>query len=183
VSRLIAARARVALAAAVVAMVLGIPSAIDLMGVDFAGEPRRSGKLFAETPELWAAVRRHAAADERVGNNPLFMGEMTPWPVNISWALLSDRRSCYAGRELALVYTSLAAARLEAIDAQFVRVFGGNGSPDDIRDLAATYECRVIVVTPTDGAWGRDPFAASTFYRLAEEKPDRWRIYRATAGE
>jgi len=183
VSRLIAARARVALAAAVAAMVLGVPGAIDLMRGDFAGEPRRSGKLFGETPELWAAVGRHAAADERVGNNPLFMAEMTPWPVNISWALLSDRRSCYAGRELALVYTSLSAARLEAIDAQFIRIFAGDGSPDDIRDLATTYACRVVVVTPTDGAWGRDPFAASKFYRLAEEKPDRWRIYRATAPE
>jgi hypothetical protein len=182
-SRLIAARARVALAVAVVAMVLGVPGAIDLMRGDFAGEPRRSGKLFGETPELWAAVRRHAADDERVGNNPLFMAEMTPWPVNISWALLSDRRACYAGRELALVYTSLSAARLETIDAQFVRIFAGDGSPGDIRDLATTYACRVVVVTPTDGAWGRDPFAASKFYRLAEEKPDRWRIYRATALE
>ena len=72
---------------------------------------------------MWAAVRRHAAPDERVANNPLFLQDLTPWPVNLSWALLSDRRSCFAGRELTLAYTALPRARREEIDAQFIRVF------------------------------------------------------------
>jgi hypothetical protein len=128
---------------------------------------------------LWAAVRRHAAAGERVGNNPLYLEELTPWPVNISWALLADRRSCFAGREVVFVYTSLGPARTEEINAQFIRVFAGDGSPDDVRELATRYGCKVIVVTATDGAWASDPFAKSPHYRLAEEKADRWRIYRA----
>jgi hypothetical protein len=134
-------------------------------------------------PKLWAAVRRHAAVSERVGNNPLLLADMTPWPVNISWALLADRRSCYAGRELALVYTLLPAARREAIDAQFIRVFAGEGSPGDVNELATTYGCRVIALTSADNAWGSDPFAASPAYRLVEEKPDSWRVYRATAAD
>ena len=167
-SRWIAARAAIAAAVAAVAIALGVPGSVDLMRGDITGrriEP--AGRAFAQTPELWAAVRRHAAARERVANNPLFLQELTPWPVNISWALLADRRSCYAGRELALVYTSLGPRRTEEIDAQFVRVFAGEGSPVDVEELATRYGCRVIVVTASDGAWGRDPFAAeSGDYRL-----------------
>jgi hypothetical protein len=134
-------------------------------------------------PDLWAAVRRHAAPEERIGNNPLSLRGVTPWPINISWALLSNRRSCYAGREFALVFTALPAERRDAIDAQFIRVFAGEGSADDVRELATHYGCRVTVVTPADGAWTRDPFASSPLYRLVEAEPGRWRIYRATRGD
>ena len=106
---------------------------------------------------------------------------MTPWPVNISWALLADRRSCFAGRELALVYTTLGPQRTDEISAQFIRTFAGEGSPADIEELATRYDCRVIVVTVADGAWVRDPFAASPLYRLVDEKAEQWRIYRTTA--
>jgi len=58
-------------------------------------------------------------------------------------------------------------------------VFAGEGSPDDVRELAARYDCRVVVVTPADGAWARDPFGSSPSYRLVDSVPDRWRIYRA----
>ena len=53
------------------------------------------------------------------------------------------------------------------------------GSPADVSELATRYGCRVIVVTASDGAWSRDPFAASALYRLVEERAGRWRIYRA----
>jgi len=145
-----------------------------------AGILAPDGKVFAQTPEMWAAVRRHAAADERVANNPLFLQDLTPWPVNLSWALLSDRRSCFAGRELTLAYTALPRARREAIDALFIRVFAGDASSQDIDDLARLYDCRVVVVTAQDGAWRRDPFATSALYRLAEHDA-RWRIYRLAA--
>ena len=114
--------------------------------------------MFAQTPEMWAAVRRHAAPDERVANNPLFLQDLTPWPVNLSWALLSDRRSCFAGRELTLAYTALPRARREEIDAQFIRVFAGDASSQDVEELATRYDCRVVVVTAQDGAWRKDPF-------------------------
>ena len=32
-----------------------------------------AGEAFAATPEMWAAVRRHAGPTDRVGNNPLFL--------------------------------------------------------------------------------------------------------------
>ena len=79
--------------------------------------------------------------------------------------------------------TALPAERRDAIDAQFIRVFAGEGSADDVRELATHYGCRVTVVTPADGAWTRDPFASSPLYRLVEAEPGRWRIYRATGGD
>src|SRR5436309_268403 len=129
---------------------------------------------------MWAAVRRHAGANERVANNPLFLRDLTTWPVNISWALLANRSSCFASYELALAYTALPATRRSAIEAQFKRVFDGTAAPDDVGELADRYGCRVAVVTAQDGAWTRDPFAASARYRLVDERPQHWRIYRAT---
>ncbi len=180
-SRWMAARAWIAAAAAVGAICLGVPRTVEIIRDDVAGHDQPDAKAFAQSPDLWAAVRRHAAPDERVGNNPLALRGVTPWPVNISWALLANRRSCYAGREFALVFTALRAERREAIDAQFIRTFAGEGSAADVSDLATRYGCRVVVLTPADGAWTRDPFAASPLYRLVETEPERWRIYRAGA--
>jgi len=130
---------------------------------------------------MWAAVRRYAGPADRVGNNPAFLESMTPWPVNISWALLSNRRSCYAGYDLALAFVPMPRQRLREIDALFSRVFSGDGWPDDLRDLAAKYRCRVVVVTALDGAWTRDPFSTSQHWRLVETSSQGWRIY--VAGE
>jgi hypothetical protein len=141
--------------------------------------PRQPGRAFAQTPGMWEAVRRHSGPGERVGNNPLFLEDMTPWPVNLSWALLSNRSSCFAGRELTLAYAPLSPRQREEINALFIRVFAGNGSGTDVRDLALRFGCRAIVLTSEDGAWQRDPFAASGLYQLVESSPERWRIYRS----
>jgi hypothetical protein len=180
VSRWIGARARIAVTAAGIAIILGLLGGIDIMRSYVSGQTGPAAHLFAVSPQLWAAVRHHSGPGERVGNNPLFLQAATQWPVNISWALLSDRRSCFAGRELALVYTTLGSQRTEEINAQFIRVFAGDGSPADVQQLATKYDCRVIVVTAADGAWERDPFAASSRYRLVDESAQQWRIYRAT---
>jgi hypothetical protein len=70
-------------------------------------------------------------------------------------------------------------ARIDALEALFRRVFAGDGTPEETHEFATRYACRVVVVTPEDGAWRRDPFAESSDYRLVEEKPEAWRIYRA----
>jgi hypothetical protein len=132
---------------------------------------------------LWRAVRRHASPTARVANNPLFLQDLTPWPVNISWALLADRSACFAGRELALALAPLPAARREAIDAQFIRVFAGEGTAEDTGDMASKYGCDVVVLVPQDKAWTKDPFALSPDYRLAESRADRWRIYVRTTAD
>jgi hypothetical protein len=160
-------------------LLLALPGSIKLAADNWRGAPSHSGKDFAATETLWHAVRRYAGPAERIANNPLFMAEMTPWPTNISWALFANRASCFAGHGLVLPYSSLSSERLAAIDAQFQRVFDGRGNIDDVHDLAARFQCRVVVLTPHDGAWRRDPFASSGLYMLAEEKPDAWRIYRA----
>lgn len=179
-ARWVAARAWMMVAAGLVAIALGLPRSYEILRDNAAGHMQPDAAAFAQAPAMWEAVRRHSLADERVGNNPLHLRPATPWPVNVSWALMANRRSCYAGREFALVFTGLPAARREEIDAQFIRVFAGEGSPDDVRDLAMRYGCRVIALAASDGAWTRDPFATSPFYRLIETAPGRWRIYRAT---
>jgi hypothetical protein len=178
-ARWLAARARFAVAAGVAAALLGLPEAAMLVHGSVVGELAPSGRAFAQTTALWEAVRRHGAPSERLGNNPLSFADLTPWPINLSWALLSDRRSCYAGREFALPFTSLSRSQLAEVDARFARVFAGEAGEDDIRDLVARYDCRLVVVTPKDGAWARDPFAHSPLYRLVEAQ-DGWRIYRAS---
>ena len=45
--------------------------------------------------------------DRAIANNPLFLKDLTPWPVNISWALLANRSSCFAGREMAIAFAPL----------------------------------------------------------------------------
>jgi hypothetical protein len=158
-------------------IVLALPDTTITIRDYFLGLPRPGGQVFAQTPALWAAARNYAGLGMRVANNPLFLSDITAWPVNISWALLADRSSCFAGRELALAYTPLPPQRREAINAQFVRVFAGQGTPEDVGALAKTYGCDVIVVTEQDGAWDHDPFGASADYRLAETHDGAWRIY------
>ncbi len=165
--------------ATLVLLALGLVKSIDLTIENWRGWPSRQGEAFAQTPALWDAVRRHTRPEQRIANNPLFMDKVTAWPANISWALFANRRSCYAGRELALPFAPIPLASIEAIDAQFRRVFAGEPGPSDLSQMAKLYQCAVVVITPQDGAWRNDPFATSDLYTLLEEQPDRWRIYRA----
>jgi len=78
---------------------------------------------------------------------------------------------------LALAFAPLPPARREAINKQFIRVFAAQGTPEDVREMAKTYRCDVVIVVPQDKAWNNDPFASSPDYRLAESRDGRWRIY------
>ena len=158
-------------------LVLGLPDTAYLIRSDVAGHDVPDAQVFARSPQLWAAVRRLTPPSARVANNPLYLQDLTPWPVNMSWALLADRSSCFAGRELALAFAPLPAARREAINRQFISVFDGRGTAEDVNEMATKYGCDVVVVVAQDGAWNRDPFAASADYRLAESRDGRWRIY------
>lgn len=143
------------------------------------GRSTENAPDFAQAPAVWAAVRQYAGPDDRVANNPQYLDDLTDWPVNPSWAMLSNRPSCYSGWETARAYVALPSAQLKAMDDQFVRVFDGRAAASDLRQMAQDYGCRVVVIVPTDGAWTRDPFASSPYYRLAENREGRWRIYRA----
>jgi hypothetical protein len=162
-------------------LVLSLPETVGMVYYYVAGNPVAEAQAFAKTAELWAAVRRHTKPDERVANNPLFLQRMTPWPVNISWALLADRSSCFAGRELALAFAPLPRQRREALNDQFVRIFEGKGTAEDVAEMATRYACQVVVVTADDEAWNNDPFSAAANYTLVENRESRWRIYRARA--
>ena len=164
-------------ATALAGFVLSLPGTWQMIRSNIDGTPAADGEVFAQSSELWVAVRRYASPSARVANNPLFLQDLTPWPANLSWALLANRSSCFAGRELALAFAPLPPDRREAINTQFVRVFGGQGNADDVGDMATKYGCDVVVVVPQDGAWHNDPFASSIAYRLAESQNGRWRIY------
>jgi hypothetical protein len=158
-------------------LVLSLPDSVTMIEANWRGNAVADAAVFEQAPELWAAVRRSAPPGARVANNPLYLQDLTPWPSNISWALLADRSSCFAGRELAIPFAPLPPTRRDAIDEQFVRVFAGTARPTDVGELASKYGCDVVVVVPQDGAWSNDPFAASADYRLAEMRDGRWRIY------
>jgi hypothetical protein len=162
---------------AIVLLLAGAPATQGNISGDLAPRPTASARIFAETPALWAAVRRHTQGNERVANNPLFMADMTGWPVNMSWALMANRASCFAGRELAMPFVAIPQARTMELEHQFERIFEGHPQPDDLRELATRYDCRLVVVTPQDGAWTADPFAASPLFQIVESN-DKWRFYR-----
>ena len=163
-------------------LILSLPDSAALLVANWRGNAAADEAVFAQTPELWTAVQRHTPADARVANNPLFLQDLTPWPSNMSWALLADRSSCFAGRELAIPFAALSRERRDAVNEQFVRVFAGRARPGDVGDFAAKYGCDVVVVVPQDGAWASDPFEASPDYRLAESRDRRWRIYVRAGG-
>jgi hypothetical protein len=177
IARWLAKPALLALAAAGGLALLGLVDSAQFIRDNVAPQSNPSARIFATTPALWQAVRKHAAENDRIANNPNFMRDMTPWPVNISWALLANRRSCYAGYELAVPFAPVSGVRRAEIDARFLRVFEGSAAPDDVAQLAQRQLCDVAVVTAQDGAWSRDPFAASGSYRLVESRPGAWRIY------
>jgi hypothetical protein len=158
-------------------LALSLPDTARMLASNIEGTARPGEALLAQAPELWAAVRRYAPPNARVANNPLYLQDMTAWPVNISWALLANRSSCFAGREMALTFAPLSPERREAINQQFVRIFAGQGTPDDVAAMAKDYGCDAVVLVRQDGAWNADPFASSPLYRLAEAREGRWKIY------
>jgi hypothetical protein len=174
-------RAWPALALVLAATIAALPAGAVILSGNLAGKSSPSAAAFAQAPAMWRAVRQHARPDARVASNPLLFGDMTPWPVNISWALLADRRSCFAGNELAIAFAPLSAERRAEISDRFARVFDGQASDIDLRALTGEYSCDVVLLTVRDGAWERDPFATSPHFRLVEARPGEWRIYVAAA--
>jgi hypothetical protein len=157
---------------------LALPDGIRLVHDNIVGRLSADAVRFADAPALWAAVRRHAAPDERIASNPRLTNDLAPWPISLSWALLANRRSCFAGTELALAFSTLRPEARARAAGLFDRVFAGSGSAADVLSLVRDFDCRVIVLTPQDGAWDRDPFAENALFTRVE-KADGWRIYRA----
>ena len=172
--------ARAAAAAAIAAWLLGLPDGVALVRENAAGILAPDGKVFAQTPEMWAAVRRHAAPDDRVANNPLFLQDLDAVAGQPVVGAAVGPSLVLRGPRVDAGLHALPRARREEIDAQFIRVFAGDASSQDIDELATRYGCRVVVVTAEDGAWRKDPFSASALYRLVEDDA-HWRIYHLAA--
>jgi hypothetical protein len=163
-------------ALAVVALAL-VSGARDLYK-NFEIKPQASAKQFSDSVQLWAAVRRNSARGERVVNNPGFLADMTRWPINISWALLAHRRSCYAGPDLALPFAPMTRKSRAKAEEAFTRLFAGKADRDEVDRLAAAFDCSLVVVTPNDGAWTTGPLAENSPFQLVDSKLNAWRIYR-----
>jgi hypothetical protein len=164
--------------AAIGLLALGIPGGLAVVADNALGNRLPSAVALAGTPDLWKAMRRHTAPAERLASDPSLFYDTVQWPVNISWALFADRRSCFAGWNLARAFVPLPGAELDRLQKLFDRVFAGKGSSQDVEEIATRYDCRVVVLTPQDGAWNRDPFADNPRFRLVEEQAGKWRIYR-----
>lgn len=177
ISRWATVPARVAGIVAAAGVILALPYTLELAREDLFASPTPSERAFARAPALWQAVQRHAAVAERVANNPAFLADATPWPVNISWALLGNRLSCYGGDDLAIAFAAAPAPSRAATKELFDRVFAGTAQPGDVRAMAERYGCDAVVLTPQDGAWANDPFSSGEVYRSVEAQ-DGWRIYR-----
>ena len=161
---------------------IGLPDGFGTMRAYAAGLPFQDAAALARSFKLWEAVRRVAGPSERVANNPLFLADATLWPVNISWALLGDRPSCFSGWEAVIAYGALPRTRLHTLDATVGRVFGGAAQPGDVAVLAWILDCQVVLLVPSDGAWSADPFPSSRDYALTSSEPGKWRIYRRRPG-
>lgn len=172
-----------AIGAAALLIVAGLPDSWVLASGNLRGVRSVDGGAFAGDPGLWAAVRREVAADVRIASNPGRLEQLTPWPINLSWALLSQRRSCFAGPEMALAFAPLTPQQRADASDLFARVFEGRGTSADLAHMGQTFGCGAAVVTAQDGAWRNDPFAASPLFRLAQEEEGRWRIYVAAEAQ
>jgi hypothetical protein len=179
-ARCLARQRFIAMTAGVALLALALPDGFSLLHLNIVGRLSADAARFRDAPALWAAVRRHTAPNERVASNPRLTSDLAPWPISLSWALLANRRSCFAGDELALAFASLPPeARARAAEL-FERVFAGASGDADLQSLVLDFDCETIVLTPQDGAWGRDPFAANALFARVEEADGRWRIYRAS---
>jgi len=130
---------------------------------------------FEVAAQMWQAVRQKTGIEDRIANNPDFLAGMTVWPINISWALQAGRRSCYAGADLVLPFSSLTRAARAETEARFRRLFAGSADDDDLRMIALQHDCRMIVLTARDPAFASFD-ARSGPYQLAEATPG-WKLY------
>ena len=176
-SRWLSSAASVGIAAALVLAVAGLPQEVTKLRQNLFGQQPADAAGLARSASFWNDVRKYAGPGQRVGNNPELLSDLTPWPDNISWALLSNRPSCYSGWSTAIAYTDLSSRNLKQVDDLFRRVFAGNAQLGDVHDLAFRYQCQVILEASTDGAWLHDPFANAPEYRLVDTRKGQWKIY------
>ena len=175
VENLAASRATALAGIAVVAL-LGVPEAATMLGEYAAGVRPGTPEIFATTAPAWAALRAVSGSLDRVASNPSLAAASLFWPVNPAWALLSDRPSCYAGRQSVVAYGAVTHAQLAEIDARFARVFGGHPAAGDVAAMAGADDCAFALVTAVDGAWLHDGFANARYYMPIATGKD-WRLY------
>jgi hypothetical protein len=90
VGMMLASRRTAIIAVALGGLILSLPGTASMIRYNIGGSPVPDGRFSRNRRNLWAAVRRYASPTARVANNPLFLQDLTPWPANMSWALLGQ---------------------------------------------------------------------------------------------
>jgi hypothetical protein len=176
VENLAASRAKALVGFALLAL-LGVPETATMLREYAAGVRPGTPQIFAATAPAWAALRAASGPLDRVAGNPSLAAASLFWPVNPAWALLSDRPSCYAGRQSVVAYGAVTQGQLAGIDARFARVFDGQPAAGDVAALAGIDDCAFALVTARDGAWHQDAFATAWYYAPIATGKD-WRLYK-----
>jgi hypothetical protein len=131
---------------------------------------------FRAAQEMWPLVRALTGPEERIANNPHDLESVTLWAVNIGWALLSDRPSCYAGWETVLAYGAMPRAQLLAMNGRSRRLFAGVPVAEDVNDLRDKDHCDAVLVTSRDPAWGRPFWNNRALFKPLSVTP-AWSLY------
>lgn len=171
-----AVRTRCVLVLALAGVALGAPDMLRMLHESVAGEVPGDPAGFAAQAQIWPQVRAVTAPEERIATNPQALHDETAWPVNIGWATLSDRKTCYANWGSVVAYGALSHAELDRTEDAFRHVFAGSPQQGDLA-LVRGAGCVAYLVTGADGAWAHDPFAAAPGCRLAASG-EAWRLYR-----
>lgn len=135
---------------------------------------------FLKDKQMWRAVDLTTPSDEAVASNPLYLQSLTPWPGNISWAMLSNRDTCTPPFAYLAAFAPQAdKAELGSIYDFMLKIFNGAPQAADFQTLRDRFLCKTILVVPSDALWTSKVLAASGYYHQVEDNPGKWTIYRA----
>lgn len=128
--------------------------------------------------EFWEEIRNNTDIHKRILSNPNVYESIEPWNVNIGWATMARRKSCFMGENYA---TSLGGIESDEIRNSLLKklrsLYDGLASSDDIHHLMTILHCDVIAVSPVDKLWQLNPDKALpglTLYSSGKY----WRFYK-----
>jgi hypothetical protein len=141
-----------------------------------AGEDplRGARRRLAKQERAWQVVREHAGPSELVQANPRgAFSELTPWPINISAALFSDRRSAILDPVWGWIYAHRAEPRARQVTINLVgQVFSANPSAESVAALRDLLHVKVLLLDPADPVWPGTAIAATGRYRQVYRDSD-----------
>lgn len=164
------------------ALLTGLSFAVGITATQILyGSPNEeSERMLSVDKDMWKAVADVTPNKEAVAFNPTYEEHLTLWEGSISWAMLSNRNTCTPGWLYLNAFASdTTKDEIVIISDRIHRVFGSDTRADDFRILRDEYNCRTLLVVPSDGLWHLPLTTPSPYFDLVQENPGKWRIYRA----